>query len=449
METSSLPGLKAEFVEMLRSHPDLAFLEHSLLTPPDVSIRINPAKTDFHASEDAVAWCAQGQYLAHRPKFTFDPRLHQGLYYVQDASSMAIDAAVRQLTASGEPVRYLDACAAPGGKTTTALSVLPEGSIVVANEFDYRRAEILYENLSKWGAPGVIVSRGDTSKFTKFDGVFDIVAVDAPCSGEGMMRKDAVARNQWSKALVEDCAALQKEILDNVWPALRPGGFLIYSTCTFNRREDEENLEYLVEKYDAIPVVINSLDLVDGIARGIDTSLPAYRFLPGRIRGEGLFFAVVQKPGDKQANAMRVSKKSKGDYVLHAPLDWLEGDYLYYQHDSSIYAFEASKAQEMLGLAQRLHAIYAGVRVAEIKGKDLMPTQELALSQKLRRGAFPEVEVSEDSALNYLRREPVSLPPATPKGFIILTYGNVPLGFVKNLGNRANNLYPKAWRILT
>lgn len=442
-------GLKPAFVEYLRSEPELEFLTESLLTAPEVSVRINPAKGLALPPGEPVPWCKEGVYLPERPKFTFDPALHQGRYYVQDASSMAIAVVVRQLTASATHVRYLDACAAPGGKTTAALAALPDGSVVVANEFDYRRAEILTENLAKWGAPGVIVTRGDTARFSVCDSVFDIVSVDAPCSGEGMMRKDAKARSQWSSALVRECAALQRQIIDNVWPALRPGGYMIYSTCTFNRTEDEENLQYIIDRYGAEAVRIEVLDGIDGIVRGIRTSAPCYRFLPGKIKGEGLFIAAVRKPGEAPAAQLKIPKKGLRDYRRVSDMGLLDGDFVYFQRQQDIYAFPASLADGMLVLSDRLGAIASGVGVCSVKGKDFIPSQALAMSQALRRGAYPEAEVPEEEALAYLRREVVTLPDSAPKGYVLLTCGGCSLGFVKNLGNRANNLYPQAWRILT
>lgn len=441
--------LKPEFIEYLRSEPLLAPLVQDLLTEPEVSVRINPAKGTPLPEGTPVAWCPEGVYLEQRPKFTFDPALHQGCYYVQDASSMAVAAVVRQLTADSKPVRYLDACASPGGKATAALSVLPQGSMLVANEFDARRAEVLYENIAKWGSPGVIVTRGDTSRFAGCEDVFDIVAVDVPCSGEGMMRKDATARSQWSEGLVAECAALQREIIDNVWPALRPGGFFIYSTCTFNRSEDEDNLEYIIEHYDAIPVSISALDAAPGISTGIRTPIPCYRFLPGRVKGEGLFIAVVQKPGENHASASPRRGKKPSEYKTAQDLGWLEGDFKYFSRDNEIYAFPTPIAADMEALARKLRPISAGIHVATIKGKDLIPTQALALSTSLRRGAFPEVEVNKEQALDFLRREAITLPEGTPRGFVLLTFSDLPLGFVKNLGNRSNNLYPAPWRILS
>ena len=242
--------LPAQFLDIIRSYGSEAFeaLPRALAEEPSVSVRFNRAKGFGPApSADTVSWCPQGIYLPERPAFTFHPPLHQGAYYVQDASSMFLWHVLSRLTADGRPVRYLDACAAPGGKTTVALDVLPQGSVVVANEYDGRRAGILRENLTKWGAPLHVVTSGDTARFSAYPSAFDIIAADVPCSGEGMMRKDPEAVSQWSPALVEQCVERQREIIANLWPALAPGGYMVYSTCTFNREENELMVSRLIE----------------------------------------------------------------------------------------------------------------------------------------------------------------------------------------------------------
>lgn len=429
-------------------------------TAPQVSVRFNPLKPRprgaFEASA-AVAWWPDAAYLDARPAFTFDPALHQGRYYVQDASSMAIAAVVRRLVASmpaDAAITYLDACAAPGGKTTAALDALPPEAVVVANEYDYRRANILAENVAKWGRPGVIVTRGDTAQFGALPAFFDIIATDVPCSGEGMMRKDAVAVEQWSQALVCDCAARQRTIIANLWGALKPGGYLIYSTCTFNRQENEDIIESIIADYGAEAVDVG-LSRYAEIAPGLLTDIPCYRFLPGRVRGEGLFMAVLQKPAGEAPRA-RKSKdarrrgSSAGKASLPAMPEWLVGDYSYSAGAAGeVYAMPAamaSVADAMCGVAD---VVSRGTLLATIKGRDIVPAQPLALSADLRREAFPDVELLRDAALTYLRREVLSLPEGLPRGYVLLTYDGVPLGFVKNIGNRSNNLYPQHWRILS
>ena len=441
--------LKPEFLKMIASLDDgrFASLAETLTeTAPEVSVRLNPRKfspageTPF--PEEPVPWCEGGIYLSERPKFTFDPALHQGVYYVQDASSMIMGAVAAELARrlAGGPLLWL----------------------VVANEFDYGRAEILAENVAKWGSPYTVVTRGDTARCRAVGEVFDVVAVDAPCSGEGMMRKDATACQQWSAALVEECVARQKEILSNVWDALRPGGYLVYSTCTFNTRENEEMVEWLCGEYGAEPV---DMEFPFGIDGAVGSDLPALRFIPGRVRGEGLFMAVVRKPGEWTPREFPgentpgkgrkgTGKRKGGGKAPEIPSEvraWIipgeRENFLLTATENGLRAFPAQWSDLLSLFLKKLQVISAGTELAETRGHDVVPTQALALSTLLDADAFPRVETDRETALAYLRREAVALPRETPRGFVLLTYGGRPLGFVKNLGNRANNLYPKEWRI--
>ena len=437
--------LKPEFIASLRGlGADFASLPDALSTEPEVSVRINASKgAAAAAAAERVPWCPEGIYLPSREAFTFDPAMHQGLYYVQDASSMAIAAVAAQIAAEagGAPLRWLDACAAPGGKTTAIASRLPEGSMLVANEYDRSRAAVLAENVAKWGDGRVACVRGDAARFASMRGAFDVVSADVPCSGEGMMRKDAEAAAQWSPALVEECARTQWRIVEALWEALRPGGAFVYSTCTFNRTENEEIVARLAAGKGARGVTVEALERPE-IVRGIDIDLPCYRFLPGRVRGEGLFLCVLRKPGDASAAAVKTPRASrKPDAAAAAVGAWLEGDY----------AVAPDAAGAVCAVPRAVSALLPearGVQVAQIKGRDILPAQPLALSTSLRDGAFPAVAVDYATALAYLRREAVTLEGA-PRGIVLLQYAGRPLGFVKNLGNRANNLYPQAWRIMS
>lgn len=449
--------LNPEFTEMLRLTDATVFdgLPEALTaTAPETSVRLNHGKApgaDIASlcgapdiADGTVPWSSgSGFYLCRRPNFTLLPALHQGLLYVQDASSMCLSHIIAALAAQlgGGALRLLDACAAPGGKTLCAADALPAGSLVVANEYDFRRAEILRENVIKWGLPSAVVSRGDTARFRRLPEAFDIVCVDAPCSGEGMMRKDAEAAAQWSPALVEECARTQWRIVEALWEALRPGGAFVYSTCTFNRTENEEIVARLAAGKGARGVTVEALERPE-IVRGIDIDLPCYRFLPGRVRGEGLFLCVLRKPGDASAAAVKTPRASrKPDAAAAAVGAWLEGDY----------AVATDAAGAVCAVPRAVSALLPearGVQVAQIKGRDILPAQPLALSTSLRDGAFPAVAVDYATALAYLRREAVTLEGA-PRGIVLLQYAGRPLGFVKNLGNRANNLYPQAWRIMS
>ena len=464
MNNEPIRVLPAEFAAMLARHREFDGLAEALSsTESAVSVRANRSKGIVPpAGADLVPWCDAGFYLAERPAFTFDPALHQGLYYVQDASSMALSRVVADLakTFAPGPLAYLDACAAPGGKTTAAIDALPAGSLVVANEFDPKRAAVLVENIERWGSPDVIVTQGDTARLAALGETFDIVAADVPCSGEGMMRKEPAAIAQWSPGLVASCAALQREIVDNVWQTLRPGGYLIYSTCTFNRQEDEQNLAWIVETYGAEPIDTRLADM-PGVIAGIDTPYPCARFLPGNVRGEGLFVAVVRKPLDaaakKPASAKsrgKASKSSPDQQIAREASAWLNREMrLTLLPDGRLTAISPVHAALADRIAAATRVLICGLHVADIvtgaKKSSVTPTHALALSTALAADAFPRVDIPYADAIAYLRRDTPAGQPSAPRGILLLTHASRPLGLIKNLGNRANTLLPASRRILS
>lgn len=424
---------------------DFPGLEEALTLPPSISVRFNVRKyyNDSFKREQKVPWCSSGIYLDERIPFTFDPAMHQGRYYVQDASSMIYSYILTLLTAGKGPIRYLDACAAPGGKTTAAIDALPDGSFVVANEYVAARAEVLRENLVKWGYPFIMVTKGDTAKFRKLPDEFDIIAADVPCSGEGMFRKDADAVAQWSESLVRECAARQREIVRNLWDALRPGGYFIYSTCTFNRSENEDVIDFMVNEMEAEPVNFDFPAEWRIVERD-----NCYHFLPGKVRGEGLTVAVVRKPGSYIPKPCKRDKTVKTDAVASACRKWLSvpDDFVVSLQGDCVKAIPA--AVDAGRVREVLDVIYEGVELGRVKGRDIIPSQSLALSTAISHDAFPLHEVDYATAIAYLRREAVAVEGA-PVGIVMLTYKGAPLGFVKNLGRRANNLYPQQWRIMS
>ncbi|MBM6993722.1 MAG: hypothetical protein I3J02_10765 [Prevotella sp.] len=446
-----------------------ATLEKGLDSEAPTSIRLNPFKRveddDRKAvdrvagAREAVAWCAEGVYLNERPNFTFDPLLHAGRYYVQEASSMFVCHILRELV--HDPVLMLDLCAAPGGKTTAARSVLPQGSVLLTNEPMKLRASILSENVQKFGHPDVLVTNNFPRDYRKTGLLFDVVLADVPCSGEGMFRKDEGAIGEWSMQNVENCRTLQRSIVEDIWPCLREGGLLIYSTCTFNAHEDEENVNWIAETLGADFVEIETRPEWNIIGSLTDQH-PVYRFIPGKTQGEGLFVAVLRKHGD-QASALRQmcgeagkgggkSKKDKAAKGKTAELDhvtgqWLTGDYKTIELRDTRLAIPSAWLSVYEKAAKALHILYAGVGLGTMKGRDLVPDASLALSIAIRREAFPQIDVDYPTAISYLRKEAIVLPENTPRGFVLVTFGHQPLGFVKNIGNRANNLYPQEWKI--
>jgi len=351
------------------------------------SIRMNPSKGSLTVGE-SVPWCPEGYYLEGRPQFTFDPLFHAGCYYVQEAASMFVSHILRQFVK--EPVTMLDLCAAPGGKSTAARTVLPEGSLLVSNEPIATRAQILLENITKWGWKDCIVTNNYPRDYRKAKTCFDVILCDVPCSGEGMFRKDPGAISEWSLQNVEKCWRLQREIVADAWECLVPGGLLIYSTCTYNIKENEENVRWIMEEYDA-----EMLEVPTDPSWGITGSLlegfpaPVYRFIPGFTKSEGLFICALRKRGVKNKDC---------------------------------------EVRNIMQKIERLKVIS-------------LPTP---LSTHTERVDLPYSE-----ALKYLRGEAIVLPPNTPRGLVTVTYKGVALGSAKNIGNRANNLYPKPWRIKT
>lgn len=405
---------------------------------PPVSIRLNPFKPiegtpgaapstaeesslfTFHSSlKNPVPWCRNAFRLESRPDFTLDPLLHAGCYYVQEAGSMFLDEVLKQLFASnsslftsGSSLHALDLCAAPGGKSTLLRAALPEECVLYSNEPDHRRANILMENMQKQGHPNVVVTNNYARDYQKSKLLFDLILTDVPCSGEGMFRKDAGAIGEWSIANVLKCRDLQRSIIEDIWPCLREGGILIYSTCTFNTRENEENVKWICEELGAeiIPIEIKpEWGITGSLLEGFTE--PVYRFIPGITPTEGLFMAVLKKAPHPQT----LSHEARG-----------------------VNTQKALKCLKVLSNGE-----YKG----EIKGKAIIPEHAEALLINLPTDKYPHVELDLDTALHYLRREAIVLPPEAPRGYVIVTYKGKHLGFVKNLGNRANNMYPQEWRI--
>ena len=444
--------------ELLGEEQFTAFRE-ALTKESPVSVRVNRLKTDVVPEGGSrVPWCDTGYYLASRPTFTFDPLFHAGCYYVQEASSMFLEQVLKQYV--HEPVVMLDLCAAPGGKSTLARSVLPEGSLLVANEVMRNRVQVLAENVTKWGHPDTVVLNNDPADFTSLGELFDVILTDVPCSGEGMFRKDPVAVEEWSVENVALCWQRQRRIVHDIWACLKPGGLLIYSTCTYNREENEDNVAWIAEELGAeiLPVTVSSEWNITGNLAGKD--FPVYRFLPHRTEGEGLFMAVLRKSGESDADVsafrLRKEKKAKGgkgkEKVPALPKEakgWLASSeqYAWTMEQNRITAFPAVYQSIYEMLRERMHVVYAGVPVAEIKGKDLIPSHALAMSVCRNKEVFPSVEVSYEQAIAYLRKEAFALDADAPRGYLLIRYKGKALGFVKNIGNRANNLYPQEWRI--
>ena len=449
---------------------------------PEVSIRINPMKVSAPAALDLplsgnIPWCKDGFYLSKRPNFTLDPALHAGAYYVQEPSSMSLSV-LEPLFRDLRPREILDLCAAPGGKSTHIISMamrhssahspeIPYFPHITCNEVIKTRATILNENVTKWGVNSVSVTSKDPENFAREGSTFDLILVDAPCSGEGMFRKDPDAISEWSEENVKLCAARQRRILSDIWDALVPGGILIYSTCTFNKYENDENLHWLKSELGALPYSFSSTEELEknGV---IVTPEGGFQFFPGVVRGEGFYFAVVRKPFEdngefsvfperesqsKNKNEERRGEKSKSDEIrkgekLNKSVANLRPDKISNSDYEKNFRDEKNIKTEKSSKSGKSWSNDKINRPAKNDKISDTPEHQFALSVNYDfEQEWPSVELSKEDAITYLSRNTINLDPNAPLGYLRVTYKGLGLGFVKNLGSRANNLYPMNWRI--
>ena len=393
-----------------------------------------------------MPWCDSGFYLDERPLFTADPLLHAGVYYVQEASSMFLKQVCDVYMKNAE--RVLDLCAAPGGKSTLLSQALPSEALLVSNEIVRSRAMILAENVIKWGNPNVVVTNNTPEDFSKLPAFFDAIVVDAPCSGEGMFRKDPGSVAEWSLQNVQQCAIRQKSILKDVWQSLKDGGILVYSTCTYNEEENEDNVAWICEELgaDCLTPDISDFD-------GIVVSEYGCRFYPHKIKGEGFFIAVLRKYNMGESINIGKSKKNKQqDKYVDRSDDFriqvlFPNNFIIKEIENRIVAFQQKHLADVLDIDNKLNCLVNGIQLAEIKGKDFIPAHQLALSKIISKEAFLSVELELREAIAFLKRESIVMPENTPRGYVLVCYQEQALGWVKNLGNRSNNLYPQHWRI--
>lgn len=424
--------------------------QQSLNGPSPVSIRLNPAKY-HHEYSSCVPWSQFGFYLPERPVFTLDPLFHAGCYYVQEASSMFLEQAILHSVDPAKGLNVLDLCAAPGGKSTHLLSLLHRDSLLISNEVIRSRAGILAENITKWGNANVIVTNNDAESFQSLPGLFDVIVVDAPCSGEGLFRKEPEAIKEWSPQNVELCYKRQRRILADVWSSLKENGILIYCTCTYNRLENEENLQWLKDQKDLTFLEL-PLDNSWGIERAIEDGITGYRFYPHRLKGEGFFLSVVRK-NEKQEGVRSSRKKSKLTVMKNIPsklTDWIQhtdqfdffqwGDVISFLPRNSI-----SSAQQII---DNLNIVSAGISAASLKHDKVIPEHPLAMSHVLNSEMINTLDLSLEEALDYLRKNTITQTDESRRGFTLVRYQSVPLGWVNIIPNRINNLYPSNWRIL-
>ena len=438
------------FIKRLKKQDyiDSESLLSALKEPSPVSIRLNRRKWDRTPKDsERVPWCSDGYYLKKRPSYILDPLFHAGAYYPQEASGMFLEQIFRQIIGSRDNLRILDLCGAPGGKSTHLSSLLYEKGLLVANEVIRARAAILRENLTKWGLSNSIVSQSDPAIFGKIPGFFDIILVDAPCSGEGMFR-DAVAVAEWSEKNARLCSDRQKRILMDVWPALKRNGILIYSTCTFNPEENERNIKWLSDQDEIISLKLDISEFpgITGINYG---RIYGYGFHPGRIEGEGLFISVLRKmegdsPDDHMAKTLNNSRLTMEEKGIAEEWTHFDPDASFKAGDEIIAS--AGLPGDINRLAGKIKLIKWGTTICTRKGNNFIPSHELAMSVSYREGSFPVVDLEAGQALDYLGRKDLK-GINCPKGWNVFRYSSMNLGFANNIGSRINNYYPGEWRI--
>jgi len=461
-----LNNLPAELIRSLRnleSFDEEAFKKVHQPGGQVTSIRVNPAKIQnsqfsiLNSQLEGVPWSSNGYYLPERPSFTLDPSFHAGAYYVQEASSMFLEEALKQAIDLSKSIKILDLCAAPGGKSTLIQSIISKNSLLVSNEVIKTRVNILSENIIKWGAANVIVTNNDPSDFQRLENYFDVIVVDAPCSGSGLFRKDPNAIEEWSENNVQLCAQRQQRILADVFPSLKAGGALIYSTCSYSQPEDEEIADWLTGKWG-----VGSLQLtVDKAWAIVETrsgkqGAYGYRFYPDKVKGEGFFIAVFKKPGDaaltNEVKRQRSKTKSNADKVSAKEIEilkpWLinADDFFFIKQNEEVIAMPAHLENELGIIQSALYIKKAGVKLGSVIRDELIPAHELAMSNIINP-SLPRHEADKETALQYLRKEEIKIDTGH-KGWVLLTHQQMPIGWIKVISNRINNYYPKEWRIL-
>ncbi len=456
-----LPGTFINSIKDAKGFDESAFEQVHQSGEQVTSVRINPAKS-FNISkglpfpeniEKAVPWCSNGYYLSERPSFTSDPLFHAGAYYVQEASSMFLEEALKQTADLSQPLKVLDLCAAPGGKSTLIQSLINEKSLLVSNEVIKTRVTVLAENISKWGAANVIVTNNDPKDFQRLPNFFDVIVVDAPCSGSGLFRKDPEAINEWSEQNVQLCSQRQQRILADIFPSLKEDGIIIYSTCSYSKGEDEDIADWLVEE-----LKMESLQLKVDATWGIVETPSAkhnaygYRFYPDKVKGEGFFIAAFKKVGIENGEWRMGKNKSKVEKLTAKEIDVAKpylkdaSEFFFIKQNEEAIAIPKEFENDLAAIQSALYIKKAGVRLGAIIRNELIPDHELAISTIIN-DTLPVVNVDEATALQYLRKQEIKID-TNLKGWTLIRYCKLPLGWIKILPGRVNNYYPKEWRIL-
>lgn len=461
---SILPTSLISSLQHIKGFDEEAFKEVHRSGSQLTSVRLNPEKifniqySIFNIQEERVPWNTNGYYLKERPSFTLDPLFHAGAYYVQEASSMFLEEAIKQTVDLAKPIKVLDLCAAPGGKSTLIQSIISKESLLVSNEVIKTRVNILSENMTKWGAANVIVTNNDPKDFQRLQNYFDVIVVDAPCSGSGLFRKDANAIAEWSENNVELCAQRQQRILADIMTSLKEDGILIYSTCSYSQQEDEAIADWLIEEFKVEALRLKVEDEW-GIVETVSDKEKAigYRFYPDKVKGEGFFIAAFKKQQTSagfvmDAGRQKPKPKNKTERFPAADVEILKpylvntDDLFFIRQNEEVIALPIYFEHDLQLIQSSLYIKKAGVKTGTIIRKELIPAHELAVSNIINT-KLPVLDVDKETALQFLRRAEFKIESGL-KGWVLLTHQHLPLGWIKVIASRINNYYPKEWRIL-
>lgn len=457
MDANRVPEDLLKSLHCVEGFDEKAFVDVHAHGGQVVSVRFNHEKISsgqekiFPGSEK-IPWSSSGYYLPSRPSFTLDPLLHAGAYYVQEASGMFLEQCVLQTADLTRPVKVLDLCAAPGGKSTLLQSLIPNDGLLVSNEVIKTRVNILVENLSKWGGSNIIVTNNDPRDFGRLENYFDLMVVDAPCSGSGLFRRDANAVEEWSPEAVNMCSMRQRRILADAYTCLKQNGILIYSTCSYSPEENEGICDWLSENYEVTSVKLHipaDWNIIE--TRSNKSSAYGYRFFPDKLKGEGFYVACFRKKDGEEEYPGAV-KKNKFETVSRSGTEiikpWLKdpSSFNFYHLGNEVFAFPKTLQDDLVNISTNLYAKKAGVLVGRLMNDELVPAHELALSGIINENLLT-ISLKKQEALQYLRKEEVTIQTGE-KGWALVNYDGQNLGWVKILQNRANNYYPKEWRIL-
>ncbi len=448
-----LPQPLLSSLELVKGFNKIAFEAVHMSSEQVCSIRSNPFKKAIpHASiiRQSIPWCEQAFYLDERPSFTLDPLFHGGAYYVQEASSMFLHYLLKNILKEGvQQKKVLDLCAAPGGKTSLLASLFSDG-LVVANEINKSRASVLIENITKWGLPNIIITNNNPEHFKQLEGFFDVIVVDAPCSGSGLFRKDPKAIEEWSLQNVAHCSVRQENILAAILPCLKEGGILVYSTCSYSTMENEGIADWLIHNQPLQSLNIPLPEAWNIVAtQSPEAGATGFRFYPHLLQGEGFYIAAFQKIGEVESLPRKeniLPKPTRSELEQLSAYIGFANTYQYFKQHDAIRILPEMHDKFLAQLAKQLYIKKAGVELGVFKGKDFIPSHEWAVSI-LNKDKYPTTELDLNQSLQFLRRKEWS-GDDLPKGWTLACFQGLPIGWIKVLPNRINNYYPAEWRIL-